>query len=192
MCPLYYYHQKHPVNYLLLGIFTVALAFAVGLTCAFTSGMYDPVERFCFLLILSLTCFVWLQGRWFWNLWFWPLLWSYPSLYTLSGRPKEAMTSTSSDLSCSVLSLSSWCFPSSRYQYRSQGFNVLFFHNKSLNTIFIAADSLPFRKDLCDDLWLFGIHHLLWLHCIWYRQLDQEALLWRVHLGCCFSLFGCH
>jgi FtsH-binding integral membrane protein len=38
MCPLYYYHQKHPVNYLLLGIFTVALAFAVGLTCAFTSG----------------------------------------------------------------------------------------------------------------------------------------------------------
>lgn len=38
MCPLYYYHKKHPVNYLLLGIFTVALAFAVGLTCAFTSG----------------------------------------------------------------------------------------------------------------------------------------------------------
>lgn len=36
--PLYYYHQKHPVNYFLLGIFTVALAFAVGLTCAFTSG----------------------------------------------------------------------------------------------------------------------------------------------------------
>ncbi|GMH25790.1 hypothetical protein Nepgr_027633 [Nepenthes gracilis] len=38
LCPLYYYHQKHPVNYLLLGIFTVTLAFAVGLTCAFTSG----------------------------------------------------------------------------------------------------------------------------------------------------------
>ncbi|XP_010497467.1 PREDICTED: BI1-like protein, partial [Camelina sativa] len=38
MCPLYYYHQKHPVNYLLLAIFTVSLAFAVGLTCAFTSG----------------------------------------------------------------------------------------------------------------------------------------------------------
>ncbi|EOA25588.1 hypothetical protein CARUB_v10018936mg [Capsella rubella] len=38
MCPLYYYHQKHPVNYILLGIFTVSLAFAVGLTCAFTSG----------------------------------------------------------------------------------------------------------------------------------------------------------
>lgn len=38
LCPLYYYHQKHPVNYLLLGVFTVALAFAVGLTCAYTEG----------------------------------------------------------------------------------------------------------------------------------------------------------
>ncbi|KAM1758926.1 hypothetical protein ACFX11_007994 [Malus domestica] len=38
LCPLYYYHQKHPVNYLLLGIFTISLAFVVGLTCAFTSG----------------------------------------------------------------------------------------------------------------------------------------------------------
>lgn len=38
LCPLYYYHQKHPVNYFLLGIFTLSLAFAVGLTCAFTSG----------------------------------------------------------------------------------------------------------------------------------------------------------
>ncbi|KAF3651286.1 BI1-like protein [Capsicum baccatum] len=38
LCPLYYYHQRHPVNYLLLGLFTVTLAFAVGLTCAFTSG----------------------------------------------------------------------------------------------------------------------------------------------------------
>ena len=38
LCPLYYYYQKHPVNYLLLGIFTISLSFAVGLTCAFTSG----------------------------------------------------------------------------------------------------------------------------------------------------------
>ncbi|EXB64217.1 hypothetical protein L484_002350 [Morus notabilis] len=38
LCPLYYYYRKHPVNYLLLGIFTISLAFAVGLTCAFTSG----------------------------------------------------------------------------------------------------------------------------------------------------------
>ncbi|RVW54686.1 Protein LIFEGUARD 4 [Vitis vinifera] len=39
LCPLYYYHQRHPVNYLLLGVFTVSLAFVVGLTCAFTSGL---------------------------------------------------------------------------------------------------------------------------------------------------------
>ncbi|OMO77663.1 Bax inhibitor 1-related protein [Corchorus capsularis] len=40
ICLLACYHQKHPVNYLLLGVFTVSVAFAVGLTCAFsfTSG----------------------------------------------------------------------------------------------------------------------------------------------------------
>lgn len=38
LCPLYYYHQRHPVNYLLLTVFTVSLAFVIGLTCAFTSG----------------------------------------------------------------------------------------------------------------------------------------------------------
>ncbi|KAF3326735.1 BI1-like protein [Carex littledalei] len=38
LCPLRYYYQKHPVNLLLLGLFTVAISFAVGLTCAFTSG----------------------------------------------------------------------------------------------------------------------------------------------------------
>ncbi|KAL0459492.1 UNVERIFIED_CONTAM: protein LIFEGUARD 2 [Sesamum latifolium] len=38
LCPLYYYYQRHPVNYFLLAVFTVALAFAVGLTCAYTSG----------------------------------------------------------------------------------------------------------------------------------------------------------
>lgn len=38
MCPLYYYSQSHPLNLLLLTLFTVCIAFAVGLTCAFTSG----------------------------------------------------------------------------------------------------------------------------------------------------------
>ncbi|XP_072992651.1 protein LIFEGUARD 2-like [Typha latifolia] len=38
LCPLYYYYQRHPVNLLLLGIFTVSISFAVGLTCAFTKG----------------------------------------------------------------------------------------------------------------------------------------------------------
>ncbi|XP_051118647.1 protein LIFEGUARD 2-like [Andrographis paniculata] len=38
LCPLYYYYQKHPLNYFLLGLFTVSLSFAIGLTCAYTSG----------------------------------------------------------------------------------------------------------------------------------------------------------
>ncbi|XP_020258953.1 BI1-like protein [Asparagus officinalis] len=38
LCPLYYYYQSYPVNYLLLGVFTLCIGFAVGLTCAFTKG----------------------------------------------------------------------------------------------------------------------------------------------------------
>ncbi|XP_051143307.1 protein LIFEGUARD 2-like [Andrographis paniculata] len=38
LCPLHYYHQRHPLNYFLLGLFTATLAFAIGLTCAYTSG----------------------------------------------------------------------------------------------------------------------------------------------------------
>ncbi|KAI3741898.1 hypothetical protein L1987_59576 [Smallanthus sonchifolius] len=36
--PLSRYYQSHPVNYVLLGVFTIALAFAIGLSCAFTEG----------------------------------------------------------------------------------------------------------------------------------------------------------
>ncbi|KAL5542016.1 hypothetical protein UlMin_009726 [Ulmus minor] len=38
MIPLYFYHKRHPVNYLLLALFTIAIAFSVGLSCAFTKG----------------------------------------------------------------------------------------------------------------------------------------------------------
>ncbi|XP_059625391.1 protein LIFEGUARD 2-like [Cornus florida] len=38
LVPLYYYHQRHPVNYLLLGLFTVIIAFVVGLTCSLKHG----------------------------------------------------------------------------------------------------------------------------------------------------------
>eukprot|EP00246_Nothoceros_aenigmaticus_P001078 TRINITY_DN1139_c0_g1_i2.p1 TRINITY_DN1139_c0_g1~~TRINITY_DN1139_c0_g1_i2.p1 ORF type:complete len:249 (-),score=11.41 TRINITY_DN1139_c0_g1_i2:611-1357(-) len=38
LCPLYYYHQSHPVNLVLLGLFTVGISLTVGLTCAFESG----------------------------------------------------------------------------------------------------------------------------------------------------------
>jgi len=37
-CPLYAYHNQHPLNYFLLLIFTVALAFPIGLTSSFVSG----------------------------------------------------------------------------------------------------------------------------------------------------------
>lgn len=39
LCPLRYYYQRHPVNLILLGVFTFALSFSIGLTCAYTSGM---------------------------------------------------------------------------------------------------------------------------------------------------------
>ncbi|XP_047307979.1 protein LIFEGUARD 2-like [Impatiens glandulifera] len=38
LCPLHYYHQKHPVNFILLGVFTTSMAFIIGLSCAFTKG----------------------------------------------------------------------------------------------------------------------------------------------------------
>lgn len=38
LCPMYIFRQRHPVNLLLLGVFTVAISFTVGLTCAFVKG----------------------------------------------------------------------------------------------------------------------------------------------------------
>ncbi|XP_047956029.1 protein LIFEGUARD 4-like [Salvia hispanica] len=36
--PLFYYYQKHPLNYFLLAIFSLSLAFLVGLACSYTNG----------------------------------------------------------------------------------------------------------------------------------------------------------
>lgn len=38
LCPLYYYHKKHPLNYFLLLLFTVTISIPVGLSCSFVSG----------------------------------------------------------------------------------------------------------------------------------------------------------
>ncbi|KAM3707173.1 hypothetical protein ACJW31_02G004000 [Castanea mollissima] len=38
LCPLYYYHKRHPWNFFILMLFTVSISFAVGLACAFTKG----------------------------------------------------------------------------------------------------------------------------------------------------------
>ncbi|KAL0551106.1 hypothetical protein IC582_010188 [Cucumis melo] len=38
LCPLYAYHRHHPWNFILLTLFTIGIAFSVGITCAFTKG----------------------------------------------------------------------------------------------------------------------------------------------------------
>lgn len=38
LCPLFYYHQQHPLNLLLLGLFTVCISLTVGIVCAYTEG----------------------------------------------------------------------------------------------------------------------------------------------------------
>ncbi|XXG83399.1 hypothetical protein AAC387_Pa10g1164 [Persea americana] len=38
MCPLYYYREKHPLNFVFLGLFTVCLSLSVGIACANTEG----------------------------------------------------------------------------------------------------------------------------------------------------------
>ncbi|XP_042518393.1 BI1-like protein, partial [Macadamia integrifolia] len=38
MWPLYIYHQKHPLNFIFLGLFTASLSITVGVVCANTEG----------------------------------------------------------------------------------------------------------------------------------------------------------
>ncbi|KAJ8491520.1 hypothetical protein OPV22_013241 [Ensete ventricosum] len=40
--PLYYYQQKHPLNFAFLGLFTVCLSLSVGVACANTQGRILP------------------------------------------------------------------------------------------------------------------------------------------------------
>lgn len=39
MWPLHVYQQKHPLNFVFLGLFTASLSLTVGVTCANTEGM---------------------------------------------------------------------------------------------------------------------------------------------------------
>ncbi|XP_076937651.1 protein LIFEGUARD 2-like [Bidens hawaiensis] len=64
LCPLSCYYQRHPVNYVLLGIFTISLAFAVGLTCAFTSGkVILEAVILTAAVVVSLTLFTFWAAR---------------------------------------------------------------------------------------------------------------------------------
>lgn len=64
LCPLYYYSQRHPVNLILLSLFTVAIGFAVGLTCSFTGGtvILESVILTA-LVVLSLTAYTFWAAR---------------------------------------------------------------------------------------------------------------------------------
>lgn len=64
LCPLYYYSQRHPVNLILLSLFTVAIGFAVGLTCSFTAGkvILESVILTA-LVVLSLTAYTFWAAR---------------------------------------------------------------------------------------------------------------------------------
>ncbi|KAG9155679.1 hypothetical protein Leryth_003956 [Lithospermum erythrorhizon] len=64
LCPLYYYHKKHPYNYILLGLYTVALAFPVGLTCAFTRKVILESVILTVAVVISLTLYTfWASKR---------------------------------------------------------------------------------------------------------------------------------
>lgn len=64
LCPLFYYHQKHPVNFFLLALFTVTLAFGIGLSCAFTKGrIILEAAILTAVLVISLTLYTFWAAR---------------------------------------------------------------------------------------------------------------------------------
>eukprot|EP00252_Welwitschia_mirabilis_P001966 TRINITY_DN11932_c0_g1_i1.p1 TRINITY_DN11932_c0_g1~~TRINITY_DN11932_c0_g1_i1.p1 ORF type:complete len:242 (-),score=-3.67 TRINITY_DN11932_c0_g1_i1:73-798(-) len=64
LCFLHSYSQTHPVNLFLLGLFTLALSFAVGLTCAFTSGKVILESAILTTVVaLSLTAYTFWAAR---------------------------------------------------------------------------------------------------------------------------------
>ncbi|KAG6506088.1 protein LIFEGUARD 2-like [Zingiber officinale] len=64
LCPLSCYYQRHPVNLLLLGLFTVSLSFAVGMTCAFTSGkVILEAAILTAVVVVSLTLYTFWAAR---------------------------------------------------------------------------------------------------------------------------------
>lgn len=48
--PLHVYQQKHPLNFVFLGLFTLSLSLTVGVSCANTDGWY----RYPHILMLQL------------------------------------------------------------------------------------------------------------------------------------------
>ena len=56
--PLHVYHQKHPVNLIILGLFTVSLSLLVGASCANIEGwrldliLFEFVSCWCLYELL--------------------------------------------------------------------------------------------------------------------------------------------
>ncbi|KAI8574505.1 hypothetical protein RHMOL_Rhmol01G0359700 [Rhododendron molle] len=64
LCPLSYYHQKHPLNFFLLALFTITLAFGVGLSCAFTKGrIVLEAAILTTVVVMSLTLYTFWAAR---------------------------------------------------------------------------------------------------------------------------------
>ncbi|XP_024373107.1 BI1-like protein [Physcomitrium patens] len=64
MCPLYYYRQQHPVNLVLLGLFTATISLSVGISCALTNG-YIVLEALLLTagVVLALTAYTLYAAR---------------------------------------------------------------------------------------------------------------------------------
>ncbi|KAH7297934.1 hypothetical protein KP509_25G019600 [Ceratopteris richardii] len=64
MVPMYFYRQKHPVNLLLLALFTIVLSLSVGFSCAFTSGeIVLEALILTAVVVLSLTAYTFWASR---------------------------------------------------------------------------------------------------------------------------------
>ncbi|WOL15270.1 BI1-like protein [Canna indica] len=64
LCPLYIYQERHPVNLLLLGLFTLSISFAVGMSCAFTNGkVILEAAILTTVVVVSLTVYTFWAAR---------------------------------------------------------------------------------------------------------------------------------
>ncbi|XP_057959114.1 protein LIFEGUARD 4-like [Malania oleifera] len=64
VCILSCFHNRHPLNFILLGLFTIAMAFVIGMACAFTHGKIVMLAVILTsVAVVSLTLFT------FWGAW---------------------------------------------------------------------------------------------------------------------------
>lgn len=64
LCPLYCYHQKFPINLLLLALFTGSLSLVIGMSCAFTKGkVIWEAALLTAVVVVSLTLYTFWAAR---------------------------------------------------------------------------------------------------------------------------------